>query len=70
MERARSLMEQGNLRLGCHVIEWAAAAEPDNRKVHELRAEIYGMRVSHETATMTKGIFGFAERESRAKAGG
>jgi alkyl sulfatase BDS1-like metallo-beta-lactamase superfamily hydrolase len=68
MERARSLMEQGNLRLGCHVIEWTAAAEPDNPKVHELRAEIYGTRNSQETATMTKGIFGFAERDSRAKA--
>jgi len=70
VKRARTLMEQGNLRLGCHVIEWAAAAEPDNRKVHELRAEIYGARVDHETATMTKGILGAAARESRAKASG
>ncbi|MCJ7491484.1 MAG: MBL fold metallo-hydrolase [Dehalococcoidia bacterium] len=69
IERARSLMEQGNLRLSCLVIEWAAAAEPDNRRVHELRAEVYGTRNSEETATMTKGVFGFAERESRAKAG-
>jgi len=70
MERARALMEQGNLRLGCHVIEWAAAAEPDNPEVHELRAEIYKTRADDETATMTKGIFGAATRESRAKAGG
>lgn len=68
MERARALTEQGNLRLACHVIEWAAAAGPDDREVHTLRADIYAARVQQETSTMAKGVFRAAERESRAKA--
>jgi alkyl sulfatase BDS1-like metallo-beta-lactamase superfamily hydrolase len=66
VERARKLMQEGNLRLACHVIEWAHAAAPNDRAVHEARAEVYGRRADAETALMTMNIYRAAERESRA----
>ncbi len=65
VERARELLEAGDLRLACHVIEWAAGAEPDNKAAHEMRAEIYGRRANEERALMTSGVFRWTERESR-----
>lgn len=65
IERARELLKQGDLRLACHVIEWAAAAMPKDKAVHKLRADIYGRRTEEERALMTTGIFRAAERESR-----
>jgi alkyl sulfatase BDS1-like metallo-beta-lactamase superfamily hydrolase len=66
VDRARALLQKGDLRLACHVIEWALAAAPKDRNVHELRSEIYGRRADQETATMTIGVFRAAERESKA----
>lgn len=70
LDRARELMDQGDLRLACHVIEWAVKAFPDDPSAHELRAAIYGARVQQEAATMTKGVFRGAERESTEAAKG
>jgi alkyl sulfatase BDS1-like metallo-beta-lactamase superfamily hydrolase len=66
IERARELLQADELRLACHVIEWAAAAAPTDKAVHGLRAEIYGRRIEQERALMTTGIFRAAERESQA----
>jgi alkyl sulfatase BDS1-like metallo-beta-lactamase superfamily hydrolase len=66
VERAGSLSQEGDLRLACHLIEWALAAAPKERAVHEVRAEIYGRRADQERALMTRNIFRAAERESRA----
>jgi alkyl sulfatase BDS1-like metallo-beta-lactamase superfamily hydrolase len=66
VERARALLNAGDLRLACHVIEWAHAAAPEDRAVHELRAEIYGRRADEEPALMTMNVFRATERESRA----
>lgn len=67
--RAQALAETGDLRLACHLAEFAAQAEPDNREVHGIRAAVFGMRRKAEASLMAKGIFGFAERESNLKAG-
>jgi len=66
VKRARELLEAGDLRLACHVIEWAVKAAPQDKAAHELRAEIYGGRANEERALMTSGVFRWAERESRA----
>jgi len=60
---------EGDMRLACHLVEMAALAEPDNRDVHMARANVYGARRKAELSLMSKGIFGWAERESAAKAG-
>ena len=66
-ERALALAAEGRLRLAAHLVEFAAAAAPDDAAVHGARAEIYEARVAEETALMAKGVFGAAARESREK---
>jgi Tfp pilus assembly protein PilF len=56
-----------DLRLACHLAELAAQAEPDNARVHQVRAEVFQARRNHETSLMAKGIFGYAANESRAR---
>lgn len=63
-ERARELAET-DARLACHLAEFAAQAEPDNKAVHHLRAEVYQKRREGETSLMAKGIFGTAANLSK-----
>ena len=65
---ARALHElaQGDFRMACHLIDFAAWAEPENSQVHEARSDIYEQRRSNELSLMSKGIFKAAARESRA----
>ena len=63
-ERARELAET-DARLACHLAEFAMQAEPDNKAVHALRAEVYQRRREGETSLMAKGIFGSAANQSR-----
>jgi len=68
-ERARKLAEAQELRLACHLIELASLAEPENKAVHVIRAEIYQLRRQGESSLMAKGIFGYASAESLEAAG-
>ena len=63
-ERATQLANDGDLRLAGHLAELAALAAPDDAGVHRARAEIFGARRRAEASTMSKGVFGWAERES------
>ena len=63
-ERARELAET-DARLACHLAEFAVQAEPDNKAVHYLRAEVYQKRREGETSLMAKGIFGTAANQSK-----
>lgn len=64
VERAVALAAEGNLRLSCHLIEFAAESAPNDKKVHGARSEIYRLRRSAESSLMSKGIFAAAMRES------
>ena len=44
LQRAQSLKAEGNLRLACHIVEYAVLAEPSSSDVHAIRAEIYAAR--------------------------
>ena len=68
LDRAKALLDAGNLRLACHLADWAVEAEPGNRDAHQLRAEVYGERTKQESSTMSKGVYGAAARESGEKA--
>ena len=59
-----------DIRLACHLVEMAAQAEPDNKAVHEIRAEVFQRRRDGETSLMAKGIYGYAANESKDKIGG
>ena len=62
--RASSLVGEGDLRLACHLAEMAGLAAPDDIEVHGIRAEVYAARRKSEASLMSKGIYGFAERQS------
>ncbi|RMH74733.1 MAG: MBL fold metallo-hydrolase [Actinomyces sp.] len=65
-ERARELAESGDFRLACHLVEFAANAEPESRVIHGTRAEIYQARRDREASLMSKGIYAWAANTSRA----
>ena len=66
--RAHDLVGE-DIRLACHLAEMAAQADPENKSVHEIRADIFQRRRDVETSLMAKGLFGYAANESKAKLG-
>jgi alkyl sulfatase BDS1-like metallo-beta-lactamase superfamily hydrolase len=64
--RAKGLAEDGDMRLACHLADFAGWAAPDDIAVHTRRAEIYELRRKQELSLMSKGIFRAAARESEA----
>ena len=63
-ERAQSLAEE-DPRLACHLVEFAAQADPSNKAIHTIRAEVYQSRRNRESSLMAKGIYGSAANESK-----
>jgi alkyl sulfatase BDS1-like metallo-beta-lactamase superfamily hydrolase len=64
-ERAREVAATGDMRLAGHLAELAAQAAPDDKGVQAVRADVFGARAKQEASTMAKGIFSWAEHESR-----
>lgn len=64
--RARALAAAGDLALASHLVDWAVAANPNDRAAHAVRAEIYDARAAASAALMTRGIFAAAARDSRS----
>jgi alkyl sulfatase BDS1-like metallo-beta-lactamase superfamily hydrolase len=62
--RAEEVAKSGDLRLACHLIDFAGWAAPDDPDVHSIRAGIYELRRKSEMSLMSKGIFRGAARES------
>jgi Tfp pilus assembly protein PilF len=69
VERALAKMQGGDLALACHLIDWAASAAPQEARVHEARARIYGARAAESTSTLSYRIFNAAAQDSASKAG-
>jgi alkyl sulfatase BDS1-like metallo-beta-lactamase superfamily hydrolase len=67
--QAEALAANGALDVACHLIEFAASAEPDNAGIHGIRASLYRARAEQELSLMGKGIYGAAARDSEAVAG-
>ncbi|MFM8867032.1 MAG: alkyl sulfatase dimerization domain-containing protein [Ilumatobacteraceae bacterium] len=64
-KRASELVDS-DLRLACHLIDFAGWAAPEDAAIHAVRAEIYEKRRKAELSLMSKGIFKAAARESQA----
>ncbi len=60
LERAAALRSEGNLRLACHLVEFAVLAEPGSREAHALRSEIYDARAKLETSSIARNILNHA----------
>lgn len=66
MRRALELMAAGDVRLACHLADFAGWAAPDDPAIHADRATIYEQRRKSELSLMSKGIFKAAARDSQA----
>jgi alkyl sulfatase BDS1-like metallo-beta-lactamase superfamily hydrolase len=67
-DRALALAAAGTdaeLRLAGHLAELAAQAAPGDEGVQRARAEVFGARARAETSLMARGVFAWAESESR-----
>ena len=69
VQRALARMEEGAMALACHLVDWAAAAAPDEAEVHAARARIYATRAAQSTSTLSYRIFSAAAAESATRAG-
>ena len=65
LERATELLESGDARLACHLVEYAALAEPGSATVHEIRAAVYAARSAEQESSMARNILQHAALASR-----
>ncbi|HEX4901756.1 MAG TPA: alkyl sulfatase dimerization domain-containing protein, partial [Acidimicrobiales bacterium] len=64
LDRVRELVGAGDLRLACHLLEFAVLAEPGSREAHEVRAEVYRARSAQQESSMARNILGHAALSS------
>lgn len=64
--RGQTLMSS-DPRLACHLVELAVQAQPGDKGLHAIRAEVYQRRRDGESSLMAKGIFGSAANASRKR---
>jgi len=64
LRRAAALAAEGNLRLACHLVEFAVMAEPGSKAAHALRREIYQARAEEQLSSMACNMFAHAARAS------
>ena len=63
--RAKNLLAEGRFDLALSLIEVAANAEPNNRAVHLLRAQILQAKEGQEPSLMAKSIYRAARIDSQ-----
>ncbi|HMJ13384.1 MAG TPA: alkyl sulfatase dimerization domain-containing protein [Polyangiaceae bacterium] len=64
-ERARALADAGDLRLACHLADYALEAAPGDRAVQSAVSEIYERRAAGETSLMAINLFNSAAEYAR-----
>jgi alkyl sulfatase BDS1-like metallo-beta-lactamase superfamily hydrolase len=65
LARARELRAEGDLRLACHLVEFAVIVEPQSAAAHKLRAEVYAARAAEQSASMARNILNHAALASQ-----
>jgi alkyl sulfatase BDS1-like metallo-beta-lactamase superfamily hydrolase len=68
-ERAHQVAGDGDMRLACHLADFALEADPENPKVRDIVADIYERRAASESSLMAVNLFRSAvayAREGRA----
>jgi hypothetical protein len=56
--------DEAPLRLAGHLAEWLVQADPLSAEAKAVRHRVFTARVEQERSTMSKGVFGWAARES------
>ena len=60
LARAAELQAAGELRLACHLVEFAVLAQPDSSEAHALRTSIYAARSATQVSSMARNILNHA----------
>lgn len=60
LERVKALQASGDLRLACHLVEYAVLAAPDSAEVHAVRRVVYEARAKGEESSMSRNILNHA----------
>jgi alkyl sulfatase BDS1-like metallo-beta-lactamase superfamily hydrolase len=60
LARASALKVEGNLRLACHIVEFAVLAEPSSQDAHSVRADVYAARSKLEESSMSRNLLNHA----------
>jgi len=64
LDRVRALVAAGDLRVACHLLEFAVLAEPSSTEAHEVRAEVYRARSDQQESSMARNILAHAALSS------
>lgn len=65
LRRAEELAGSGDVRLACHLVEFAVLAEPDSTAAHHLRTAIYAARATEQESSIARNILAHAAKASR-----
>ncbi len=65
LARAAELADAGDLRLACHLAEFAVLAEPASEEAHRVRADVYSRRAGGQESSMARNILTHAAEASR-----
>lgn len=65
--RAEELLSSGDLRLACHLTDWAYMTLPQDISVRKIRHRVYKARVEVESSTMAVGVYRTTAREMGGK---
>ncbi|MCX6527265.1 MAG: MBL fold metallo-hydrolase, partial [Actinobacteria bacterium] len=73
LERAQQLATDGDLRMACHLVEFAVLFEPASTEAHAVRTAVYRARSEQQMSSMARNILNHAafssERNKRDLAG-
>jgi alkyl sulfatase BDS1-like metallo-beta-lactamase superfamily hydrolase len=65
IQRASALADAGDLRLACHLVEYAVLADPASDEAHQARTDIYSRRASGQESSMARNLMIHAAEASR-----
>jgi alkyl sulfatase BDS1-like metallo-beta-lactamase superfamily hydrolase len=58
--RARELADEGDLRMACHLVEFAVLFDPASKEAHETRTAVYRKRSGGQISSMARNILNHA----------
>ncbi|MFX1323768.1 MAG: alkyl sulfatase dimerization domain-containing protein [Promethearchaeota archaeon] len=56
-KRSLELANKGDLRLACHLAEWAWLSSPNSEEVRSIASKVFSLRAKSESSTMAIGIY-------------
>lgn len=67
--RGRTLLDEGNDQMACHIAEWATRSHPEHQGAQQLKRDAYKVRLDAAQETMTQGIYRAAMNDANQALG-